>query len=181
MLEDRLLIWRFRRGSSDALRRIYEKYADPLRALAAGLCGNISDGEDIVHDVFVTFAGSANRLGSTGSLKSYLAACVTNRVRDGFRKQQRHPIRSLVEAEGIGSKVDRPDFSVIRNEEMRHLGDALAGLPYEQREVIMLHLHGGMKFRQIAELQRISINTVQGRYRYGLDKLRSLMNGEIQT
>ena len=56
MLEDRLLIWRFRRGSSDALRRIYEKYADQLLALATALYGSISDGEDVVHDVFVTFA-----------------------------------------------------------------------------------------------------------------------------
>lgn len=181
MLEDRLLIWRLRRGSSEALLRIYEKYADPLRALAVTLCGSISDGEDVVHDVFVTFAGSADRLKSTGSLKSYLAACVTNRVRDRFRKQQRHPTKSLAEVKGVGSQTVRPDFSAIRNEEMRRLGSALAALPYEQREVIMLHLHGGMKFRQIAELQHESINTVQGRYRYGINKLRSLMNGEIQT
>ncbi len=55
----------------------------------------------------------------------------------------------------------------------------MALLPYEQREVLMLHLHSGMKFRQIAETQGVSTNTVQGRYRYGLDKLRSMLNGEV--
>ena len=56
----------------------------------------------------------------------------------------------------------------------------MARLPYEQREVVILHLRAGMKFRQIAKLQDISINTIKGRYRYGLDKLRSILNGEVE-
>jgi len=36
-----------------------------------------------------------------------------------------------------------------------------------------------MKFKAIAELQGVSINTVQSRYRYGLDKLRSILNSEV--
>jgi len=56
----------------------------------------------------------------------------------------------------------------------------MAQLPYAQREVVVLHVQGGMKFRAIAKSQNASINTVQSRYRYGLDKLRSLLNGEIE-
>jgi len=37
-----------------------------------------------------------------------------------------------------------------------------------------------MKFRDIAKLQQVSINTVQGRYRYGLNRLRSTLNGEAE-
>jgi len=44
--------------------------------------------------------------------------------------------------------------------------------------VIVLHLKGGMKFREIAVVQGVSISTVQGRYRYGLDKMRSVLNEE---
>jgi DNA-directed RNA polymerase specialized sigma24 family protein len=40
----------------------------------------------------------------------------------------------------------------------------------------MLHLRGGMKFREIAGLQGISINTAKSRYRYGLQKLRTLLS-----
>ena len=57
---------------------------------------------------------------------------------------------------------------------------ALAQLPYEQREVVVMHFKGGLTFREIAEWQEVSINTVQGRYRYGLDKLRQLL-GERST
>jgi RNA polymerase sigma-70 factor (ECF subfamily) len=59
------------------------------------------------------------------------------------------------------------------------LTDALAKIPFEQREVIILHLKGGMRFREIAAAQGVPIGTVQGRYRYGLEKLRSLLNEEV--
>lgn len=52
---------------------------------------------------------------------------------------------------------------------------ALAELPVEQREVITLHLHAEMTFREIALQLGHSINTVQSRYRYGIEKLRTLL------
>ena len=55
----------------------------------------------------------------------------------------------------------------------------MAQLPYAQREVVILHVQGGMKFRAIAKSQDVSINTVQSRYRYGMDKLRSIMNSMV--
>jgi RNA polymerase sigma-70 factor (ECF subfamily) len=55
----------------------------------------------------------------------------------------------------------------------------MAQIPYEQREVVTLYMQGDMTFRQIAKIQNASINTVQGRYRYGLNKLRSILNSEI--
>jgi len=63
---------------------------------------------------------------------------------------------------------------------LRRLSWALGQLPYEQREVLILHVHGGMKFRAIARQQGVSINTAQGRYRYALDKLRSMLDGEVE-
>ncbi len=52
---------------------------------------------------------------------------------------------------------------------------AMAQLPYDQREAIILHLQSGMRFREIANCQNVSINTILSRYRYGLEKLRSLL------
>ena len=72
-----------------------------------------------------------------------------------------------------------PDVRAIFGEELRQLTRALEQLPYEQREVLILHVHGGMKFRAIAQQQGVSINTAQGRYRYALDKLRSMLDGEV--
>jgi RNA polymerase sigma-70 factor (ECF subfamily) len=178
MLEDKLLIWRFKRGSRDALQRIYEKYVVYLVTLATALLNDFGTAEAIVHDVFVSFAQSAERLRLEGSLKAYLATCVVNRVRDRVRTRRRQPA-GLDKAQSICSTERGPELSAVCSEQLQHLSRAIARLPYEQREVIMLHLHGGMMFRQIAKSQHISINTVQSRYRYALGKLRSLLNGEM--
>ena len=49
----------------------------------------------------------------------------------------------------------------------------------DQRQVIALHVLGSLRFREIAQQTGVSINTVQSRYRYGLAKLQSLLNGEV--
>jgi len=54
----------------------------------------------------------------------------------------------------------------------------LARLPAEQRETIVLKLWHEYTFDEIGKLLEISPNTVAGRYRYGLEKLRACLNGE---
>ena len=56
MIEDELLKWKFKAGSKDALRHIYEKYRNYLLTLAMALVNDAGLAEDIVQDVFVAFA-----------------------------------------------------------------------------------------------------------------------------
>jgi RNA polymerase sigma-70 factor (ECF subfamily) len=179
MIEDELLKWRFKCGSREALSRIYEKYLNNLLTLAMALLNDTGAAEDIVHDVFVSFAKSADSFKLRGSLKSYLGTCVINRARDRIRTNQRQSTRPG-KTDLISSEENEPDQSVICGEESRRLNDAIAQLPDRQREVIILRLKGEMRFREIARLQGVSISTIQGRYRYGLEKLRSLLDGEVE-
>ncbi|MHC4569724.1 MAG: RNA polymerase sigma factor [Planctomycetota bacterium] len=180
MLEDRLLVWKFKGGSKDALRAIYEKYADDLLTLAANLLDDKIGAEDVVQDVFITFAESADRFRLTGSLKGFLAKCVANRSRDYLRRRRRRQTAVTNSADRKSAEVKSPVQLVINSEELTKLGSAMTELPYEQREAVVLHLHGDLRFRQIAKMQKVSTKTVQSRYRYGLDKLRSSMNGEVK-
>jgi len=177
MLEDKLLILKFNHGNREALRSIYEKYKDDLVTLAAALLTDVTSAEDVVHDVFVSFIESSRKFRLTGSLKGYLAACVANNARNRNKAGRRHQNR---QAETVMSDANRPDAAAIFGEELRQLAWALGQLPYEQREVLLLHSYSGMRFRAIAKQQNVSINTVQGRYRYATDKLRSMLNGEVR-
>jgi RNA polymerase sigma factor (sigma-70 family) len=181
MIEDRFLIWKFKRGSQDALRRIYEKYRHDLLKLAISLVSDVNAAEDVVQDVFVAFAQMGRRIRPTGNLRKYLVTCVANRIRNRKRDQARHETSGIDEAERVVCVGKRPEQWAILNEELQVLSRAMAEIPYEQREVIGLYMEGDLTFRQIAEIQDASINTVQGRYRYGMNRLRSLMNGEFQT
>jgi RNA polymerase sigma-70 factor (ECF subfamily) len=178
-MEDKLLILRFKRGSTDALCRIYEKYEGIMLTVAAGLLNNVGAAEDAVHDVFVAFAQSPERLRLTGSLRSYLTTCVANLAHDRLRANRRRSV-NRPEAEPQTDEQTMPLSRAIHDEQLRQLAEALATLPYAQREVLILHLKGDLTFREIAGVQNTSLNTVQSRYRYGIDKLRSLLNGEVE-
>jgi RNA polymerase sigma-70 factor (ECF subfamily) len=56
---------------------------------------------------------------------------------------------------------------------------SLRNLPAEQREVIVLKIWHGYTFEEIGELLEISPNTAAGRYRYGLQKLRTHLKGSL--
>ena len=179
VMEDKLLIWRFKRGRRDALRRIYDKYHGQLLKLAIVLTGDPDTAEDIVQDVFIHFAQSANRFGLSGSLKSYLTTSTLNDVRNHRRPHRRRHIQNLNEAENIPATTRRPDQWAVLSERLERLSGAMAHLPYEQREVITLRMEANMPFRQIADLQETSVSTVNARYRYGIEKLRSMLNSEV--
>ncbi len=178
MLEDKLLVMKCKRGSKDAMRRIYEKYKDYLLTLARALLNEKAAAEDVVHDVFVCFAQSVDKFQLTGSLKGYLATCVRNLAIDTIRLRKQQ-VQSLDTQNEPRADSDSPEQYVMEGEELTQLRQALSQLPYEQREAVVLHLKGGMKFKELARLQGVSISTIHGRYRYGLYKLRSLLNNEM--
>ena len=119
MIEDELLKWKFKQGSTEALSCIYQKYLDDLLTLAVGLLNDPNEAEDVVQDVFVSFAKSAKTFKLRGSLKAYLATSVINRVRDRIRKKR---TRSL-EPDRLKADTDLhgPDQSLIYSEQWQRL------------------------------------------------------------
>jgi RNA polymerase sigma-70 factor (ECF subfamily) len=178
IVEDMLLILEFKRGSPEALQRIYEKYVTHLVTIAATLLNDVNSAEDVVHDFFVSFGQSAEKLRVQGRLKAYLTTCVVNLVRDRMRKLSRESAR-LDGAARIRSNVESPEVLAVNSEQQQKLAAAIGELPYEQREALILHLQGGLMFKQIARLQKVSTNTAWSRYRYALKRLRSQLNSEM--
>jgi RNA polymerase sigma-70 factor (ECF subfamily) len=179
VLEDKLLVWKLKRGSIDALRTIYEKYRNDLLRVAAGLLKEKSQAEDVVHEVFIAFVNSSGSFALTGTLKGYLMTCVANKARNINRTLSRQNTVRLEDVEPADAAMKRPDEWIIEDEQFRRLRNAMTQLPFEQREAVVLRLQGNMKFKEIARLQETCIKTVLARYRYGLDKLRLLLNGEV--
>ena len=179
ILEDQILVWQCKRGDKDAMCRIYEKYEGDLLTMAAHLLGDKTGAEDVLQDVFLRFVESLDTFNLTSSLKGYLSICVLNRCRDRFRQAGRNRTVSMENAEQAVSAERSPAQAAIWREDIQRVGNALAELPYPQREAVVLHLTGDMKFGAIAALQEVPVKTVLSRYRYGLDRLRSLLNGEV--
>ena len=147
MLEDTLLIWKFKSGDSAALARIYDKYRNPLLRIATGLLQREHQAEDIVHDVFLGLARSPEKVRLHGNLRSFLATCVVNRVRNSNKAHRRQEADASTAATTSVPEHSEPQQWLIASERRAVLNAALAQLPYEQREVLVLHLQGQMKFR----------------------------------
>jgi len=176
-ITDRWLIRRFNAGDTQALRRIYEKHRPDLLSVARALLTDPYAAEDVLHDVVISFASRAGRFELKGSLKGYLAICVANRARNVNRQSHWPGLPG-----GARRHHSQPGsaYQVASDaEQCQIVTSAMEQLSAEQREVIALHVLGAMRFREIAVQKGESINTIQSRYRYGLKKLRSLLNGQV--
>jgi RNA polymerase sigma-70 factor (ECF subfamily) len=174
MSEDKHLLKLLRHGDSRALRRLYEKYRTDLYTVALSLVHDVHAAEDCLQDVFVCLAERAADLHIRRNLKGYLVSSVANRARDQFRGK----IKPLDKTDGFGCSACATDpiKVLIDREESARLFNTLMRLPYAQREVFVLHVQGGMKFKDIAELQNVSTKTVLSRYRYAIEKMRVLLD-----
>ena len=179
MFEDKRLLKRLHVGDKEALRHIYEKYIDDLLRVAVSLLSDIQSAEDCLHDVFVEFSGGNDSVMIQRNLKSYLVSCVANKARDQLRKESR---LSKYQSEQVCSQQisTNPVKQLIEAEESAQIFEALTKLPYQQREVFVLHIQGQMKFKEISNILGVSINSIQSRYRYGLKKLRSILSEDKQ-
>jgi RNA polymerase sigma factor (sigma-70 family) len=151
-----------------------------LLKIAVALLHDTNVAEDVVHDVFLCFLQSVEALKLDGSLKAYLRICVVNSVRNKIRDEKVRSHTKLNQNWSSASNLSGSDQWIILKEESTSINNALIQVPFEQREVVVLHLYGDMKFREIAKLQDASLKTIQNRYRYGLDKLKSILDSEVE-
>jgi RNA polymerase sigma-70 factor (ECF subfamily) len=173
MSEDKYLMKLLRLGDNSALHRLYEKYRTDVFTVALSLIHDVHTAEDCLQDVFVRLAQGAADMEIRRSLKGYLISSVANRARDRLREKTK--LSDRTENIGCSACATDPVKVLIDREESARVFNTLMKLPYDQREVFVLHVQGGMKFREIAELQSVSIKTAISRYRYGIEKLQALL------
>ena len=127
-----------------------------------------ADAEDVVQEAFVRFWRSRPKADDP---TAYLFACVRSHALDWRRGQSR---RARREAAAARPERTEPLFAprLEQDERRAALEAAVATLPAEQREVLVLKIWGGLTFPQIADALGLSPNTAASRYRYSLAKLR---------
>jgi RNA polymerase sigma-70 factor (ECF subfamily) len=106
---------------------------------------------------------------------------VANKAKDHLRRTTAAPVFADSDRLASAAAVDPgPSEKAAQTECRNDVMRAILCLPLEQREVVTLHLHGELTFSTIAGLLGASTNTVQSRYRYALQKLRTLLGAGVQ-
>jgi RNA polymerase sigma-70 factor (ECF subfamily) len=147
---------------------LYETQAAPLilygRALGLSHC----EAEDVLHE---TFLALMQQVVAPDQPSHYCLRSFRNRALNYRRSLWRRLTRELESQRWF----ERADGETPQE---RAAMRGLARLPREQREVIVLKLWHDHTFEEIGALLELSPNTVAGRYRYGLQKLRTYLKTE---
>lgn len=148
--------------------RLYEHEAARLLLYGRALGLDHVEAEDLLHDTFSALI----RLGAAPKdPAAYLIRSFRNRALNHRRSLWRRVRREFESRRWFEVTTDQ---SAAESVAMR----ILPNLPIEQREVIVLKIWQGLTFDEIGHLTGVSPNTVAGRYRYGLQKLRVALKEE---
>ena len=180
--DERHLVERTLAGDREAFRVIVLRHQRPLFELLARHTGDPHGAEDLVQEAFLRAYRALDRFDPRFSLSTWLARIALNAARDQGRKarvrQDALPRVAHAEAarqeHGGGDDV-APDVAAERREAQVRVGEALAELPDEQREVVVLSVYGGLTHAEIAATLEQPLGTVKSRMRAGLGRLRRLV------
>jgi RNA polymerase sigma-70 factor, ECF subfamily len=148
---------------------LYRAKAAELVLYGRALGLSHGEAEDVLQE---TFIGLMQRAQAPELPEHYCLRSFRNRALNYRRSLWRRLTRELESAHWFEppAAVDPAEQAVMRG---------LAALPRDQREVIVLKIWHKHTFQEIGELLEISPNTAAGRYRYGLQKLKLFLKGEM--
>ena len=144
-----------------------------LRRYGRALTGNRATADDLVQD---TLERALSRLAlwrPGSSMRAWLFTIMRNLwINEVQRRASRPALHSL---DDVAEPVQPP--SQLDRLALRDLGAALAALPEDQREIVLLVGLEGMSYAEAAEVTGIPIGTVMSRLKRGRDRLASLLQG----
>ena len=153
--------------SSDWSEKLYETKAAELILYGRALGLSHAEAEDVLQETFVALV---QRPLPPLQVDHYCVRSFRNRALNYRRSLWRRLTRELESRRWF-------EKSAGENPAERAAMRCLAKLPAEQREVIVLKIWHGFTFEEIGELLESSPNTIAGRYRYGLRKIKLQLEG----
>ena len=167
-------------GSSDALGRLYDRYAATVYGLARRIVTRLEDAEEVVQDVFAQVWRQAPRYRKDrASVAGWIVTLARTRAIDRLRARRARPD----EDRGLEPTVvvpmpatgPSPEQSALSADDVKRVREALAGLPEQQRMLLELAYYGGLTHTEIAEKTGVPLGTVKTRIRSGMETLRGAL------
>jgi RNA polymerase sigma factor (sigma-70 family) len=179
---DEDLMLRYREGDLHAFEELYNRHRLGLYRFIAWRSPRVDWVEEVVQDSWANLHHARARYQPDASFRTYLYQIARNRLLDLLRQQQH------VLAAELGTGTDGRDvFDVLADaahdsvspdavldEKQRNDGlqRALAALPGEQKEALVLQQFSGMSLEEISAVVSAPVETVKSRLRYAMRKLR---------
>jgi RNA polymerase sigma-70 factor (ECF subfamily) len=161
-------------GESEHWRALLARHGPALVLFARQWTSTHADAEDALQDALVRFLKAGQR---PRDEVAYLYSCVRSAAVDLSRTSAR---RRKVD---VTKGTEEPAFAPApaQADLAASVEAALAQLPGEQREVLVMKIWGGLTFAQIGASLQISANTAASRYRYALQRLETALAHEVRN
>jgi RNA polymerase sigma-70 factor (ECF subfamily) len=179
------LLQRVAVGDRSALEELFQRYRAIAYRVAYRLLGREADALDAVQDGFVKVLMHLDRFRGHSSFKTWLLRIVSNAALDLGRQRKRDLRMSQPPADDSPDRfgpadLPAPDTELARADLRQKIDAALVRLPESQRQTFVLHVDGGLSYRQVADAMGISIGTVMSRLFYARQKLKLLLADQIE-
>ena len=175
---------KLRAGDAMAFDNLVTRYSGDIYALLYRVTENAEDAGDLTQETFLSALKSIKNFRGESELKTWLFRIALNHSRNRFRWWKRHrrdrtvsldaPVGNseMLVQEMLASSSPAPDENAIRHERQRALLLALAELPVNFREAVVLCDIEGLSYDEIAATLVISLGTVKSRIARGRSELR---------
>ena len=176
--EDHVLMLAWVGGDATAFEALYQRHRGPLFRFLLGQLRDRPLAEELYQDVWQKVIGARAGWRPDAAFSTWLYRIAHNRLNDHWRAQRHRP-PAPVDAElrtAALADPDDPESLAEASEQQQRLQQALAELPEEQREAVLLRLQQELSLEEIGAITGVGRETVKSRLRYALDKLRARLN-----
>ena len=122
-------------------------------------------------NVFLKMVDSSRDLAHVGDLKNYLFRCCSSNACRDWTEKRRHT--GILPLESVGVADETGTEEEWMHEYVR-IGSMLEGLPARQAGVVRMRCVDGLRLAEIADMLGVSLPTVKSRFRYGIEKMRTI-------
>ncbi len=160
------VIEELRLGNHARFPLFYEETHRKVFYVALAILGEEEATKDVVQDTYVRFISSLSRFEPGSNPYAYLATIARNLSYDYLEKRKRETSfdEAIGSEEEIGQKVSYEGLDEVKR--------LLAPLNESEREIVILHVLDGLKFREIAAITNKKLSTVLVAYNRAIKKMR---------
>lgn len=164
---------RFCQGDAQAFDGLFQRYAPAVHGYLLKLVGDRATAEDLAQATFLSLVKSRGRFAKGSPFKPWLYAIATNAARDSVRRRKPEDLTSDGELPRDAPAENAGPSDVGLDRRVR---EALATLPDNQREVIILNRFEGLSMAEIAVALGASESAVKVRAHRGYERLREQLH-----
>lgn len=168
---DEDLVRSFLEGNQTSFAELMRRHEDRIFAMAFRMTGDRSDALDATQEAFVSAFRQVHRFRFDSAFGTWLYRIGMNACHDLLRKRKRWGNEEDA-ADATDQRASRFDEQVVARLDVR---EALASLPQEYREAVVMHDIGGIAYEEIARITDTQIGTVKSRISRGRRRLAELL------